>query len=83
MAVEQLDDRDDLAQTLRPLDGTGRVDGVDDPDAAVGDERVRRARHRLVLHPGEAEGELLYVWGSGGHAYAPKPTRLPSRSVFT
>jgi len=54
VAVEELEDGDRLAEL--PGAGERRLvpDGVDEPDAAVGGEHVRRPRHRLLDEPGEA-----------------------------
>jgi hypothetical protein len=56
VAIEQLDDAARLAETARPRLGLGPGDRVDQPDAAVGRERVRRAPERVgVVEPAEAE----------------------------
>ena len=52
---EQLQHARGLAERGGALQRLRRVDRVDEPDAAVVDERVRGAQQRIVDDPGEAE----------------------------
>src|SRR4051794_558970 len=52
--VEQLDHARRLAQRTRSLQRVGPQEGVDEPDAALHRERVRRPHQSLVRNPAEA-----------------------------
>ena len=54
VAIEELEHGDRLAELARARERRLVPHGVDEPDAAVGGEHVRRARHRLLDEPGEA-----------------------------
>ena len=62
--VEQLDDARRLAELADPVVEPGPVDDVEEPDAAVDLERVRRARHPLLRHPAGDVRDLV----DGPHA---------------
>ena len=73
VAVEQLDDAARLAGGAHPLVQAGDVERIDQPDAAVDDERVRGARPGLAQSPAEAALELVYpahVHGQDGSVVA-------------
>ncbi len=52
--VEQLQHGGGPPEGGGPVDRLRPVDGIDEPDEAVGGKRVRRALHRLVDGPREA-----------------------------
>ena len=57
--VEQLQDGDGGSELARPLERGREAHGIDQPDAPIRGERVRRPRRRLVDDPGEALGASL------------------------
>jgi len=57
--VEQLEDARGGSRRANPLLETVSVDGIDHPDPAVLDERVRATLHELVDDPAEAAVELV------------------------
>jgi hypothetical protein len=57
VTVEQLEDARRCARRADPLLDTVSVDGIDRPDAAVLDKRVRATLHELVDDPAEAVAE--------------------------
>ena len=57
--VQQLDHARGLTRCANPLLHSLPVDGIDHPDEAVGNERVRAALHELVDDPPEAAVELV------------------------
>ena len=59
VAVLQLDHPGRTAGGADPLLDAFAVDGIDQPDAAVDDERMRAALHELVDDPAEAGVELV------------------------
>jgi hypothetical protein len=59
VAVEQLDHPGGLAGRLDALVDAVAVQRIDQPDAAVGDQRVRAAADELVDDPPETEVELV------------------------
>ena len=66
--VEELDHSGRLAQGPNPLVHSGRVDGIDEPDAALRVHRVRAARQPLLPDP--AEAPLGLVAEARGHELA-------------
>jgi hypothetical protein len=59
VAVEQLQHTCRLAQRAHALVELGRVDRIDQPDAALDKQRVRAATHELVQGPAEAALPLV------------------------
>ncbi len=59
MAIQQLDDPGRTAGGADPLFDAFAVEGIDQPDAAVDDERMRAAVHELVDDPAEACVEFV------------------------
>jgi hypothetical protein len=59
MTIQQLDDPGRTAGGADPLFDAFAVDGIDQPDAAVDDERMRAAVHELLDDPAEAGVELV------------------------
>jgi hypothetical protein len=60
VTVEELQHAAWLAESLRPSLGLGPRDGIDQPDAAGGDQRVRRPPEPVVVvEPAEAEVLLV------------------------
>lgn len=57
--VEKLDDSGRLARRANALLDTVAVHGIDQPDTAVHDERMRAAQEELVDDPAEPEVELI------------------------
>src|SRR5215211_1146050 len=76
VAVDELHDRPHLAQAPRSLDRLGHVDGIDQPDAAVGGERMRGAMDELALDL-PTEAELVLVAEAEVHVSAPRSSRAP------
>ena len=78
--VDQLDHAGRLAERADALLDALAVDRIDQPDAAVDGERVRRALHRRALHPAEAVLEL--VDEADAHALSSSCAKACSNSSF-
>jgi hypothetical protein len=59
MAVEQLNDATGLAERADPVFHAIRLDRIDDPDAAPGEQRMRRSLHPIGVDPAEAPVGLV------------------------
>jgi hypothetical protein len=75
--VEELDHAARLGERARPLLGVSPSDRIDEPDASVDEQRVRRPPHRLVVDD-PAEPELLLV----AEAHQRRSTRRRSGRAY-